>query len=107
MESKYHLANSSIYLPGTSVPKNKLDITDLNEIHELERTLLEDAYQTFYELNGRITRLFFDIISIYNGYEFIDYSISTPDEYIRASIDCVQFANFTKLQKIIESGLKR
>ncbi len=49
MESKYHLVSSSIYLPGTSIPKNKLDITDPDEIHELERTLLEDAYLIFYD----------------------------------------------------------
>lgn len=203
MESKYQLTNSSIYLPGTSIPKNKLNISDPAEIHELERTLLEDAYQIFYneldeqtvfdekyyislhkrtfdslyewagiyrsfnmakgnsrfcqgsfvegssktifknlekdnflrdysskdsilfaekiayyqgeiialhpffELNGRITRLFFDMIATYNEYEFIDYSVATPEEYIQASIDCVQLANSEKLKKIIENGLKR
>jgi cell filamentation protein len=49
MESKYQLTNSSIYLPGTSIPKNKLNITDSSELHELERNLLEDAYELFFE----------------------------------------------------------
>lgn len=61
----------------------------------------------FFELNGRITRLFFDMIAIYNGYEFIDYSIFSPDEYITASIECVRFANSSRMEKIILAGLKR
>jgi cell filamentation protein len=60
----------------------------------------------FYELNGRITHLFFDMIAVYNRYEFIDYSVVSADEYIQASIDCVQLADSNKLLKIIENGLK-
>jgi len=32
------------------------------------------ALHPFYELNGRITRLFFDLIAIANGYGPIDYA---------------------------------
>lgn len=59
----------------------------------------------FYELNGRITRMFFDMIAAYNGYEFIDYSAITPEAYIDASIECVQFADCGEMEKIILEGL--
>ena len=38
------------------------------------------ALHPFYELNGRITRLFFDLIAVYNGYEPIYYSQSLFEE---------------------------
>jgi cell filamentation protein len=63
------------------------------------------ALHPFYELNGRITRMFFDMIAAYNGYEFIDYSQITPEAYIDASIECVQFADCGKMEKIILEGL--
>lgn len=203
MTSKYHFENSSLYIEGTDIPKNKLGITNSEEIHELERELLSEAYTIFYdelnddaifdehyfkelhrrtfeglfewageyrtfnmakgesrfcqgafvassskkifdelsrenylrsyetlpkdefarkltyykcelialhpffELNGRITRLFFDMISARNGYEFIDYSMFSPDEYITASIECVRFANSARMEKIISAGLKK
>ena len=59
----------------------------------------------FYELNGRITRMFFDLIAIYNGYLPIDYGVYTPKEYIDASISCVQEADECLLEKIIYDGL--
>jgi len=65
------------------------------------------ALHPFYELNGRITRLFFDLIAIYNGYEPIDYSKITPQEYIDASIDCVMLADSSKMEQIILKGLKK
>lgn len=71
------------------------------------------ALHPFYELNGRITRLFFDLIAIYNGYEPIDYSqalvegSSGLNTYIEASILCVQKADNSKLQQIIQQGLRR
>lgn len=63
------------------------------------------ALHPFYELNGRIVRLFFDMIALYNGYEAIDYG--KPEEYIKASIACVQYADTEKLTEIIRRGLKR
>ncbi len=71
------------------------------------------ALHPFYELNGRITRLFFDLIAIYNGYEPIDYSqalaegLSGLNAYIEASILGVQRADSSKLQQIIQQGLRR
>jgi cell filamentation protein len=71
------------------------------------------ALHPFYELNGRITRLFFDLIAIANGFDPIDYghSLQTDSEvgnnYIRASIDCVQRADARQLQTLISMGLSR
>jgi cell filamentation protein len=71
------------------------------------------ALHPFLELNGRITRLFFDLIAIGNGYAPIDYQGAlTVDEsgqnaYIRASIACVQQADHRTLQRIILDGLQR
>ncbi|MCT7545261.1 Fic/DOC family protein [Aliarcobacter lanthieri] len=65
------------------------------------------ALHPFYELNGRITRMFFDMIVTYNGYKFINYSNFTPKEYIDASIDCVQLADCENLEKIILNGLEK
>jgi len=71
------------------------------------------ALHPFYELNGRITRMFFDLIAISNGYEPIDYgkALQTDPEvdnsYIRASIDCVQRADSRLLQELVFSGLTK
>ncbi len=71
------------------------------------------ALHPFYELNGRITRLFFDLIAIANGYGPIDYGVALRDDpevgnnYIRASINCVRRADTRLLQQLIESGLTR
>lgn len=69
------------------------------------------ALHPFYELNGRVTRLFFDLIAIQNGYGPIDYGLALRDDpevdnnYIRASIDCVQRADHTLLRELIHAGL--
>ena len=61
----------------------------------------------------RITRLFFDLIAVYNGYEPIDYNTALAEgatglnAYIEASIHCVQRADNGKLKKIILQGLHR
>ncbi len=203
MASKYHLKDSSFYISGTDVPVNKLQITDSQILHEMEKELLEEAYgvffdelnedtifdekylkelhqrtfesiydwagkfrdfnmakgesrfcqgmfiesssqkifeqlrnenylkdyetkskeefsnrlafyqcelialHPFYELNGRITRMFFDMIVAFNGYKFIDYSLVEPLEYIDASIECVQYADCSKLETIILNGLSK
>jgi cell filamentation protein len=205
--SKYQFAESDIYLPGTDIPKNRLGIEAPDLLHEVEGTLLQQAYtrfitelapsvrfdenyfktlhhdtyeslyewadrsvdmskggslfcraayleqeahrifreleqeqylkqaangtvekfaerlahyqselialHPFYELNGRITRLFFDLIAVCNGYEPIDYSQALAEgpsglnAYIEASILCVQRADSSKLQQIILQGLRR
>ena len=63
------------------------------------------ALHPFPELNGRITRMFFDLIAFSRGYEFIDYSKTTPEIYIEASIECVQLADCSHFEKIIFDGL--
>lgn len=67
------------------------------------------ALHPFLELNGRITRLFTDLIAIANGYGPIDYSRSLgdgePNTYILASIACVQRADVEPLRQIILAGL--
>lgn len=67
------------------------------------------ALHPFLELNGRVTRLFIDLIAIFNDYGPIDYSHALgdgePNAYIRASIPCVQQANIDSLQRIILDGL--
>lgn len=64
------------------------------------------ALHPFYELNGRILRLFFDLICLKNGYKPIDYSNSIENgQYIDASIKCVQYADNSKLMTIILNGL--
>ena len=207
--SKYQFTESDIYLPGTDIPRNRLGIETPDLLHEVEGTLLQQAYtrfiteldpsirfdeeyfkslhrdtfeslyewaglyravdmskgeslfcraacleqearrifreleqeqylkqaadwtteklaerlayyqselialHPFFELNGRITRLFFDLIAVYNGYEPIDYSAALADgpsglnAYIEASILCVQRADSSKLQQIILRGLQR
>lgn len=69
------------------------------------------ALHPFYELNGRITRLFFDLIAIANGYAPIDYSNALDGQpmntYIQASIACVQQADHQQLYRIILQGLSK
>jgi cell filamentation protein len=64
------------------------------------------ALHPFCELNGRITRLFFDMIALSNDYSYIDYSGIKPEAYINASIDCVQLADSSPMALIIAGGLK-
>lgn len=207
--SRYQFRESDIYLPGTDIPRNHLGITEPDLLHEIEESLLQQAYQVFiaelqpttrfdeayfkslhqrtwsslydwagiyrsvdmskggslfcraaflenesrrlfqqleqevflkqaagwpkeafaerlahyqcelialhpfYELNGRITRLFFDLIAIYNGYGPVDYSQALggdEDEtnaYIQASIACVRGADNGPLKQIILKGLNK
>lgn len=71
------------------------------------------ALHPFYELNGRVTRLFFDLIAICHGYAPIDYDSALTNDpevgnnYIRASIDCVQRADSKALKKLILAGLHK
>lgn len=69
------------------------------------------ALYPFLELNGRITRLFFDMITTYNGYEYIDYQDALElkdgeNKFIKASIDCM-IGNDNKMFQIILNGLKK
>lgn len=67
------------------------------------------ALHPFYELNGRINRLFFDMIATYNGFEYIDYQevlVTDQDEndFISASKDCM-LCDEKKMYEIIFKGL--
>ena len=65
------------------------------------------ALHPFYELNGRITRLYVDMLAMVNGYKPIDYSGAIDNgAYIDASIACVQYADASLLEGIIFSGLR-
>jgi cell filamentation protein len=69
------------------------------------------ALHPFFELNGRIIRLFFDMIATYNGYEYIDYqdALKIEDEenlFIKASIDCMT-GDDNKMFRILLSGLNK
>lgn len=66
-----------------------------------------NALHPFYELNGRITRMFFDMIASYNSYEPIDYSTIKKDEYIQGAIECVIYADPSKFESFILRGLKK
>lgn len=45
--SKYQFTESEIYLPGTDIPRNKLGIESPDLLHEIEETLLQQAYRRF------------------------------------------------------------
>lgn len=67
------------------------------------------AIHPFCELNGRTIRLFFDMIAVYNGYEYINYEIAAEKKsnpFIKASVACMN-GNCIPMQKIILKGLKK
>lgn len=88
------------YLKNQGLPKSEF----VRELAYFKCELI--ALHPFYELNGRITRLFFDLIVRYNNYSHIDYSGVSPEAYIDAAIDCVQLADCRAMEKIIAKGLK-
>jgi cell filamentation protein len=45
--SKYQFAESDIYLPGADIPRNRLGIETPDLLHEVEATLLQQAYTRF------------------------------------------------------------
>ena len=45
--SKYRFTESDIYLPGTDIPRNRLGIETPDLLHEIEATLLQQAYTRF------------------------------------------------------------
>ena len=45
--SKYQFTESDIYLPGTDIPRNRLGIEAPELLHEVEGTLLQQAYTRF------------------------------------------------------------
>ncbi len=64
------------------------------------------ALHPFYELNGRITRLYCDMLALYNDYKPINYGDAIENNaYIDASVACVQYADSTLMTDIILKGL--
>lgn len=69
------------------------------------------ALHPFFELNGRIIRLLFDMIAVYNGYEYIDYEDTLKmsggdNKFVKASIDCMA-GKENSMFRIIVKGLKK
>ena len=69
------------------------------------------ALHPFFEINGRIIRLFFDMIATFNRYEYIDYKDALTMEdgdnkFIKASVDCMT-GDGDKIYQIIWSGLEK
>ncbi len=65
------------------------------------------ALHPFYELNGRVIRLFCDMLALKSGYRPIDYSGAIDNgAYIEASIECVQYADSSRLERIVFEGLR-
>ncbi len=63
----------------------------------------------FNELNGRTIRLFFDMIAVYNGYEYINYgniSNRKDNKFITASKHCMG-QDCKPMEKIVLEGLKK
>lgn len=44
---KYQFTESDIYIPGTDIPRNFLGIETPDLLHEVETTLLQQAYTRF------------------------------------------------------------
>ncbi|MBT3864827.1 cell filamentation protein Fic [Candidatus Peregrinibacteria bacterium] len=66
------------------------------------------ALHPFFELNGRVTRLFFDMVAVYNGYNYIDYgdiSSRKDNAFIQASKHCMN-GDCVAMEKIVVNGLK-
>jgi len=67
------------------------------------------ALHPFFELNGRTIRLFFDMIAVYNGYEYISYeniSNKKDNAFIQASKYCMG-GDCKLMENIILKGLKK
>jgi len=93
--------------------KNENYLTNIKDINLFAKKLAYYqceliALHPFYELNGRIIRLYIDILALFNGYKPIDYTHAVKNNlYITASKECVQFANCELLEKIISQGLSK
>ena len=124
--SKYQLKISDIYYPNSNILKNKLNIKDAEILHDIEAELLIEAMKYFssnLNINTKFDEKYYKslhkqtFISLYewagkyrdfdmaNGYKPIDYSLFSPNDYIQASIECVQYADNSKLFEIIYKGL--
>ncbi|MFA6305702.1 MAG: Fic family protein [Candidatus Gracilibacteria bacterium] len=65
------------------------------------------ALHPFFELNGRTIRLFFDMIAVYNGYEYINYGDTgnkKDNVFIQASKCCMD-GDCKPMKMIVLNGL--
>ncbi len=106
MVLKYQLSKSSIYIEGTDIPKNRLNIDVSEDIHEAENILLEEAYKKVPQQltqNTILNETYF--INLHK--KTIDYSGAIDNgAYINASIEAVQYADSSLLEKIVFEGLR-
>ena len=58
----------------------------------------------FREGNGRVQRIFFEHLALYNGYDFVWANISSKDQRVEANIHSV-FIGAEKLEEIFDSIL--
>lgn len=63
-----------------------------------------NAIHPFREGNGRTIRLFLDLLVVSNGFDLIDYSKSSKENYIKACISGMR-KDYSKMQHIIRKGL--
>lgn len=63
-----------------------------------------NAIHPFREGNGRTIRLFLDLLVVSNGFNLIDYSKSSKENYIKACISGMS-QDYSKMQDIIRKGL--
>ena len=56
MSSKYRLVKNSIYYLNSDIPKYKLNIKDLQKLHQLESKLLEKVYIIFIDKLSEATK---------------------------------------------------
>lgn len=65
-----------------------------------------NAIHPFREGNGRMIRLFLDLLAVNCGYGLIDYSKTFKTDYIKACVTGMQ-KDYSKMQKILYRGLSR
>ncbi len=65
-----------------------------------------NAIHPFREGNGRVIRLFIDLLALNVGYDFVDYSKSSRAEYMKACIAGMQ-KDYLKFERVIFNGLKK
>lgn len=65
-----------------------------------------NAIHPFREGNGRTIRLFLDLMALGNGYELINFRMTTAKQYIQACIEGMH-QDYSKMKRIISKGLTK
>lgn len=87
--------------------KNLPEPTDTKEIIIKKLAIIHcefNAIHPFREGNGRTIRLFLDLLVVSNGFNLIDYSKSSKENYIKACITGMR-KDYSKMQETISKGL--